>query len=209
MELIRAAFRYDADLAACAAPEFRSRNAGLNGELLHCIGDAEITQRRIDLGVDVADPAQMSVAGDVRRKPQAVPTPVETRVLLRVLGFVLGVVAALGLSNAGCILNQYPSDPHQRMDVLMNESENLRQIEYEWQRIWFTDQPSHLTPVRIHGGVGQATVRLPVDAAIHAEAHGGIGSISVRGLHDRGGYWTSDSWEKADKALALRNAAGV
>jgi len=39
VELIRAAFRYDADLAACAAPEFRSRNAGLNGKLLHRIGD--------------------------------------------------------------------------------------------------------------------------------------------------------------------------
>ncbi|MCW3036393.1 MAG: hypothetical protein JWM17_1705, partial [Actinobacteria bacterium] len=36
----------------------------------------------------------MSVAGDVRRRPQAIRGPVETPVLLRVLGFVLGVFAA-------------------------------------------------------------------------------------------------------------------
>ena len=52
---------------------------------------------------------------------------------------VLAGVAVLGLSNVGCILNQYPSDPTQRMDVLMNQSENLRQAgEYRsrrWNRI--------------------------------------------------------------------------
>ena len=66
---------------------------------------------------------------------------------------VLGAVAALGLSNAGCILNQYPSDPHQRMEVLMNESENERQLGQDWRRFWMNDQPSHLTPVRVHGGI--------------------------------------------------------
>lgn len=28
-----------------------------------------------------------------------------------------------------------------------------RQIEYEWERIWFTEMPSRLTPERIHGGI--------------------------------------------------------
>jgi hypothetical protein len=32
--------------------------------------------------------------------------------------------------------------------------EELRQIEYLWERIWFADQPSHLTPQRVHGGIG-------------------------------------------------------
>jgi len=66
---------------------------------------------------------------------------------------VLAGVAVLGLSNVGCILNQYPSDPTQRMDVLMNQSENLRQAGADWRRIWMNDQPSHLTPDRTHGGV--------------------------------------------------------
>jgi hypothetical protein len=67
----------------------------------------------------------------------------------------LAVVAATGLLNAGCLLNAYPSDPARRTMVLINQSENLRQIEYEMERFWMVDQPSHLTPERVHGGVGQ------------------------------------------------------
>jgi hypothetical protein len=56
------------------------------------------------------------------------------------------------LLNSGCI-NIYPSDPNARMNALLNNSEDLRQISEEWRRIWFTDQPSHLTPERVHGGI--------------------------------------------------------
>lgn len=66
---------------------------------------------------------------------------------------VLGLFAAAGLSNAGCILNQYPSDPIPRMDALMNQSEDLRQAGQDWRRFWMNDQPSHLTPYRIQGGI--------------------------------------------------------
>ena len=62
-------------------------------------------------------------------------------------------VAALVLANAGCLINIYSSDPNRRIVELLNNSEDLRQIEYEWERIWFTDQPSHLTPERVHGGI--------------------------------------------------------
>ena len=62
-------------------------------------------------------------------------------------------VAACVLNNAGCLLNIYSSDPNRRIVELLNNSEDLRQIEYEWERIWFTDQPSHLTPERVHGGI--------------------------------------------------------
>jgi hypothetical protein len=65
----------------------------------------------------------------------------------------LSLVAALVLGNAGCFINIYSSDPNRRILELLNTSEDLRQIEYEWERIWFTDQPSHLTPERIHGGI--------------------------------------------------------
>ena len=57
------------------------------------------------------------------------------------------------LSNAGCLINQYSSDPNRRIVELLNNSEDLRQIEAEWERIWFNDQPSHLTPERVHGGI--------------------------------------------------------
>ena len=66
------------------------------------------------------------------------------------------VAVALGgvvLANSGCLLNQYSSDPNRRITELLNNSENLRQIEYEWERIWLNDEPSHLTPERVHGGI--------------------------------------------------------
>jgi hypothetical protein len=66
---------------------------------------------------------------------------------------LLAGLATCGLANSGCILNQYPSDPNQRMDVLINQSEDLRQAGQDWRRIWMNDQPSHMTPSRIDGGI--------------------------------------------------------
>ncbi|HTM54052.1 MAG TPA: hypothetical protein VL175_08490 [Pirellulales bacterium] len=68
----------------------------------------------------------------------------------------LALAAILGLSLApttGCILPIYESDPAVRTQELIFTSENLRQILEEWQRIWFLDQPSHLSPYRTHGGI--------------------------------------------------------
>jgi hypothetical protein len=67
----------------------------------------------------------------------------------------------------------------------------------------------HSYNVTIHGGVGQATVRLPADAGIYAEAHGGIGSINVSGLHERGGYWASDSWDKSQNRIRVEVHGGI
>jgi len=66
-----------------------------------------------------------------------------TLLLLVVLG---------GLAGTGCI-NQYASDPVTRMDQHLNESENYRQLIDFWRRFWFNDQPSHMVPERIHGGI--------------------------------------------------------
>ena len=68
---------------------------------------------------------------------------------LLTLAFLAGTV----LSNAGCFINIYSPDPNTRILQLLNNSEDYRQIGYEWQRIWFTDQPSHMTPGRVHGGI--------------------------------------------------------
>jgi len=69
---------------------------------------------------------------------------------------LLFLVAALGLAatNTGCLLNQYSSDPNERMQQMLNQSEDLRQVRKEWNRFWMNDQPSHLTPDRVHGGIG-------------------------------------------------------
>jgi hypothetical protein len=67
---------------------------------------------------------------------------------------LLGLIAFVAIAiNSGCMINQYSSDPNIRMQQLLYQSEDLRQIEADWRRFWFNDQPSHLTPERIHGGI--------------------------------------------------------
>jgi hypothetical protein len=96
--------------------------------------------------------------GGNRRLPPGVPKrgrgpePTQGGDMVRKLLFILGTVVTVTLPT-GCILNQYSSDPNTRMQQLLHQSEDLRQIEGEWRRFWFNDQPSHLTPERVHGGI--------------------------------------------------------
>jgi hypothetical protein len=53
----------------------------------------------------------------------------------------------------GYFVEQYSSDPNRRMSELIKNSKDLQEIEMEWDRIWYTDQPSHMTPERVHGGI--------------------------------------------------------
>lgn len=65
-------------------------------------------------------------------------------------------MALLGLaisSSTGCFLPIYSGDPVRRSRQLINTSENMRAILDEWERIWFLDQPDHMTPYRTHGGI--------------------------------------------------------
>jgi hypothetical protein len=66
---------------------------------------------------------------------------------------LLAAVTGLAFANAGCLVPAYSSDPNERTHELINQSEDLRQVRSIWERIWFTDQPSHLTPDRTHGGI--------------------------------------------------------
>jgi hypothetical protein len=66
---------------------------------------------------------------------------------------LLSAAAAFVLCTSGCLLNIYSPDPNVRVVQLLNQSEDLRNIGYEWQRIWFTDHPSHLTYDRVDGGL--------------------------------------------------------
>ena len=66
------------------------------------------------------------------------------------------LAAILGLSlgtSTGCVLPIYSGDQPTRTQELIFTSENLRLLLEEWQRIWFLDQPSHLSPYRTHGGL--------------------------------------------------------
>ena len=69
----------------------------------------------------------------------------------------LAIVAAIAAAGQGCApvpLPHYAAYPPKRVEELLNDSENLRMVGDDWERIWFLDQPSHLTPWRTHGGLG-------------------------------------------------------
>jgi hypothetical protein len=66
------------------------------------------------------------------------------------LGMVLGLAL---MANVGCFLPIYSGDPAVRTKELIFTSENMRAILAEWERIWFLDMPSHMTPRRVHGGI--------------------------------------------------------
>jgi hypothetical protein len=56
-------------------------------------------------------------------------------------------------TGAGCIIPAYSALPNRRAQELIYTSENLRAMLDTWERFWFLDQPDHMTPQRIHGGV--------------------------------------------------------
>jgi hypothetical protein len=66
---------------------------------------------------------------------------------------VAALLAVTLSANVGCFLPIYSADPARRTRQLIFESENMRNFIEEWERIWFVDQPDHMTPRRIHGGV--------------------------------------------------------
>ena len=68
--------------------------------------------------------------------------------------FFVIAVALLAASNNWSFLDSAPSEPDARMEQLLNQSEGSGQIQGEWARPWMNDQPSHLTPIRVHGGIG-------------------------------------------------------
>ncbi len=57
------------------------------------------------------------------------------------------------LASPGCILPMYSALPQRRAEQLVYTSENLRLLIQEWERFWMIDQPDHMTPYRVHGGV--------------------------------------------------------
>lgn len=107
------------------------------------------------------------------------------------------VVAHLGAGEARMILG----------------SVNLRSLEVEMGvgelHLDLTGHPRRDYNVNLTGGVGQATVILPASAGIVANAHGGIGDISVRGLEKRGGSWINPAHEQAPVTIHLNVQGGV
>ena len=67
---------------------------------------------------------------------------------------VLSVLCGLLLSTSvGCLVPAYSGDRTTRTRQMLFNSENFRQMLEEWDRIWFLNQPDHMTPYRTHGGI--------------------------------------------------------
>jgi hypothetical protein len=67
---------------------------------------------------------------------------------------VLALVTSAWLAaSAGCLIPMYSADPARRAQQLIFTSEDLRSFLDEWERVWFLDQPSHMKPIRTHGGI--------------------------------------------------------
>lgn len=69
--------------------------------------------------------------------------------------------------------------------------------------------PAQDYPVRIRGGVGEATVRLPKDVGVSAVASGGLGDISVSGLRKSGDKYLNDAYQTASRRIRLDIQGGV
>jgi hypothetical protein len=69
--------------------------------------------------------------------------------------------------------------------------------------------PSRDYDISISGGVGQATIRLPRDVGIRAEAHGGIGSVNVTGLEQKNGAWENSLYDNAKVNVRLKVQGGI
>jgi N-terminal domain of toast_rack, DUF2154 len=69
--------------------------------------------------------------------------------------------------------------------------------------------PTRDYDVNVSGGVGQATIRLPDNVGVRAEAHGGIGSIDVSGLEKHGDHYENSLYDNAKANIRLKVEGGI
>lgn len=69
--------------------------------------------------------------------------------------------------------------------------------------------PTHDYSVEIHGGVGEAIVRLPPEAGIEARASGGLGEIDVQGLEKHGDHWRNAAAGKGQATIRVEVHGGI
>lgn len=109
----------------------------------------------------------------------------------------LELIAHLGAGNA-------------RLDL---SSLTVRRVEVEMGvgelNLDLRGQPKHDYDVQIHGGVGEATIRLPRDVGIYATGSGGIGEIHVEGLHKQGDHWVNDAYDDAKVRIHINVEGGI
>jgi len=69
--------------------------------------------------------------------------------------------------------------------------------------------PTHSYSVNVQGGVGQATVRLPRNVGIRAQAHGGLGNIEVHGLTKHDNYYSNEQYGSSKVNVLVQIEGGI
>ena len=69
--------------------------------------------------------------------------------------------------------------------------------------------PKRNYDVRIRGGVGEATVRVPDDVGVYGEAQGGIGEIKTTGLRQEGHRFFNNAYEHSKVTIRLDIRGGI
>lgn len=70
-------------------------------------------------------------------------------------------------------------------------------------------RPQHDYKVQIRGGVGEATVRLPSDVGVYADAQGGIGEVSAPGMRREEGRYYNQVYGRSKPTIHLDIHGGV
>jgi hypothetical protein len=92
------------------------------------------------------------------------------------LDLVLAACAALGQILSGVdgdivpIPTTQPVYPNERLEMLLNESEDMRQMQAEWRRFWMNNQPSHVPYQVVDGGI-RPDEQAPADAKPSSDAN--------------------------------------
>jgi len=69
--------------------------------------------------------------------------------------------------------------------------------------------PKHDYSLSIHGGVGEATVIFPKGVGIVADAHGGIGGISAKGLEKDNGRYVNSAYGHSKVTIRADITGGI
>jgi len=67
--------------------------------------------------------------------------------------FYVALICTLLSTTVGCFIPIYSADRARRTRQLIFSSEDMRAALNQWERFWFLDQPDHMNPERVHGGV--------------------------------------------------------
>jgi hypothetical protein len=213
-------------LAGCSSWDWEGKRPGPGGTLTKTIekSKAEMVKAEIVLGagdLEIRGGAAQLMEGEFRYEfePQKPEIRYEHSSFRGVLQIKQTTSALSGLNTWRIRLtDDVPLDLSVKLGAGENRldlgSLSLRSLEVHMGvgtcRLDLRGKPPRSFGVQIHGGVGEATVYLPRDVGVTAEAQGGIGEIDVRGLRSTGKHtWENELYGKSKTEIRLEVRGGI